>query len=113
MNKFNIKEESLPDNIKVFNKDTILSFLKQSNNNLQKEKIANKMDETSKIKNDDNKTGLDYVKFKNVLSHSYYSNCANIDKLLSHINNINKTHKKTIGIEDFIVKVIMDLIFVI
>ena len=45
-----------------------------------------------------------------MLPHSYFYSCANIERLLRHLSELNLNHKKNIKLEDFLAKVVAKLI---
>ena len=68
----------------------------------QEIKLNNIIEETEVNKN----TEINYADLKMRLPHIYFHNSAKIDNLIRHIKEINNNHKKNLGIEDFIAKVI-------
>lgn len=116
MNKFNIEESSLPSGIKIFNKEQILNLVKslalKKDNNINNNKDSNKDKESSQplLLSKDLKEN-NYIDFKNIVPHSYYYSTVNFNSIEKYISNLNKDHKKNLTLEDFIVKVSINLNF--
>jgi hypothetical protein len=120
MVKHNIKEEDLNPEIKVVMKEHILDYLdnkksgtvsstqKQEQSSTQVKHQAASLNVN--LFNDASTSSdgfINYAEFKGKLPHCYYYNSATIDNLLNYVQEMNTTHKKSLKIEDFIAKVIL------
>jgi hypothetical protein len=109
LNKHDIHEHELPADIKWISKGDVLSILEQrkKHGHVHPPTHTTRPPASVNIFEEPVKPGkqINYLDYKNKLSHSYYSNSVNIDNLISYIVELNLTHKKNAKIEDVIAKV--------
>lgn len=101
-----LKETDLPkekDNM-VINRDLLMKLLEKGLGKSQEKAKGNINSNINLNFSDDASMHFD----KNFIPQAYYNEIVNVDKLLMHVNNLNKRNKNekdNVGIEDFVARV--------
>lgn len=115
-----IRDEELPD-LRFIKKENIMGIIharEKAKSNVEKQpeqvipkKTSSQLQQVNLFDEVSYNKEIDYNSIKNKLPHSYYYLTANVDRLLTHITEINNNHKRNIKLEDFVAKVIAKLIY--
>lgn len=115
MLKHNIAEKLLPKELKIVNKEDILSIIKGQSSGSGNESIPQSKKNPVSVKPKEKPitqdtsildNSINYLEYKVNIPHIYFSNQASVDNLLNYLDDINTKHKKGVKIEDFIAKVL-------